>query len=634
MTMPRPAERPVATSESQRRTVLSMRVLLLLVALVPTFGMVALVAATATRAASERDAANQLQSDVEDLLSLIDARVAAADEELASSVLTIGADLGVDAAGLRDLYGVDYAAQLEAAREVVDADDVLARAPEVTGSIADVRALRPGIDAGTVSFATLRETTRALNRDLDQLWAEQFEARLLQEASGSLPAVVHARLDALDHTYLALIAGSSRATTTGQLLIGMASTDDAAEVLDAGTRFDTAVEGFEGRLGPRARAAWEAHTANPAARRFDATLDDAIVVALTGEPSPLSSDPAAFGEAFIDGTTWGNGLRDTVRGAATDLRMIGADEAADAAGDLRLLQAIGAALVLVSFGGAVLVARLVARPIRLLEEAAQEIRAGRFNLPLVDVRRPRELADTASAFNEMTSTLSAVEAHAVALADDPEATLLSAELPGRTGRALQVALNRLRSSMRMAEQHRRELEEAATHDSLTGLLNRPAATEVIARDLQRVAREGGAVAALFIDLDNLKEINDVHRHAAGDHALRLTAEALRASTRATDVAARLGGDEFLVAGVVHDVPQEIEAVAARIHHAVSDQILITATEQIPLRCSIGIAIAEARDTVESLIDKADAALYTAKARGRHQIAWHRPEESTGHHEGA
>lgn len=629
MTEHRPTERANATVEPQRPAALSVRLLLLLVALVPTIGMVALAATAAARAASERDAANRLHSDVTHLLTIIDARVAAADEEVASSVLTIGADLGVDAAGLQELYGVDYAAQLDAARAVVDADPVLASAPEVAESVTAVRALRPGIDAGTVSFEDLHAAAHQLNRDLDELWAESFERRVLDETSGTLPTSVHARLDALDHTYLALTAGSTRATSTGRLLIGPATIGDVATVLDAGTRFDTAVEGFEGRLGPRARVAWDAHRSNAAARRFTATLDDAVVVALTGQPSPLSSDPVAFGEAFIDGTTWGEGLRDTVRGAAADLRAIGTDEAADATSDLRLLQASGGLLVLLSLGGAVLVARLVARPIRRLEGAAQEIRAGRFDLPPIDVRGPRELADTASAFNEMTSTLSAVEAHAVALADDPEASLLSEELPGRTGRALQVALNRLRSSMRVAEQHRRELEEAATHDALTGLLNRPAAMEVIARDLPRVAREGGAVAALFIDLDNLKEINDAHRHAAGDDALRLTAEALRAGTRATDVVARLGGDEFLVAGVVHDLPEEVTALARRIHAAVSERSLATATEQVPLRCSIGIAIAEPSDTVQSLIDKADAALYTAKARGRHQIAWHEPERSTG-----
>jgi diguanylate cyclase (GGDEF)-like protein len=254
--------------------------------------------------------------------------------------------------------------------------------------------------------------------------------------------------------------------------------------------------------------------------------------------------------------------------------------------------------------------------------AAQAIHDGRFDLPPLEVAGPRELADTASAFNEMSSTLAAVEAHTVALADDPDAAVLGEALPGRTGRALQVALNRLRASMQAAEQNRLDLQQAATHDSLTGLLNRAAALEVVRRDLRRVGREGGAVAALFLDLDGLKVINDGHGHAAGDDALRMTADALRSSTRATDVVARLGGDEFLITGVVHDVPAEVEALAERIHESVAGQILRCETEDIALRCSIGVALAGASDTVDTLIHKADSALYDAKRRGRDRIAWY------------
>src|SRR3546814_18648043 len=76
-------------------------------------------------------------------------------------------------------------------------------------------------------------------------------------------------------------------------------------------------------------------------------------------------------------------------------------------------------------------------------------------------------------------------------------------------------------------------------------------------DLARMERSGGTVMALFVDLDGLKPINDAHGHAAGDDALRLTAEALRAATRSADIVARIGGDEFLVAGVSPDGPRAV-----------------------------------------------------------------------------
>jgi diguanylate cyclase (GGDEF)-like protein len=312
-----------------------------------------------------------------------------------------------------------------------------------------------------------------------------------------------------------------------------------------------------------------------------------------------------------------------VRAAATDLRELAAAQAHSATRDLQTRLGLAALLTVLALTSTVLVSRSVVRPIRRLEAAARQIHDGRFDIDPIEAGGPRELADTASAFNDMAFTLAAVEAHAVALADDPDAPILDIQLPGRTGRALQVALNRLRSSIRGAEKHRRDLQEAATHDGLTGLLNRTAAYVMIERDMSRAEREGGQVMALFIDLDGLKLINDVHGHAAGDDALCLTADALRAATRSSDVVARIGGDEFLVAGIVTDEVAEVGALAERIRQAVADREVACPEEQVPLRCSIGVAVTKAGDdTVESLVRKADAALYVAKTRGRDQVVWH------------
>jgi diguanylate cyclase (GGDEF)-like protein len=175
--------------------------------------------------------------------------------------------------------------------------------------------------------------------------------------------------------------------------------------------------------------------------------------------------------------------------------------------------------------------------------------------------------------------------------------------------------------MRGAEQHRRELEEAATHDGLTGLLNRTAALAMIERDLAQAARAGGQVMALFVDLDGLKTINDEHGHAAGDDALQLTAEALRSTTRDGDVTARLGGDEFLVASIVGG-HVEVQLLAERIRAAVADQVLFGRHGPVSLHCSIGMAMSDAHvTTVDALIHRADSALYLAKGRGRNQVAW-------------
>ena len=604
-----------------------MRSLLLLVVLIPTIGMVMISTIAASRARDERNAAHRLVEGVTELLAIVDARAAIADEEVVSSVLTIAADLGASAQEVGEIYGVDYLGQLAEARVAVDNDPVLSADPTLADSLDALRALRPGITRGSVAFDELYPIIRAVRDDIDQVWHDQFQLQAGDEVASRLPANVHASLAAVNDTYLALSAGSNRATLAIQVFTGDAAMDDTAALMDAKSRFAAAVDRFQDDLGPGAATAWRAFTEDPASQRFTHTLEEAEQSALSGEPSPLAGDPSAFGDALIDGDPWAARLTEIVRGAADDLSEISRGQAADASGDLRLLEGVSIVLTILSLAGAVVLARVVTQPIERLEEAAQQVHAGRFDLAPLRVRGPRELADTAAAFNDMARTLAAVEAQAVALADDPEAQVTGDQLPGRTGRALQVALNRLRSSIQVAERHRRELQRAATHDDLTGLLNRSAAVEVIERDLARVAREGGVVLALFLDLDGLKEINDQHGHAAGDDALRLVADALGAATRSTDVVARLSGDEFLVSGIAHDVPGEIDALADRVHNAVSEQVLVCASQEIRLRCSVGVALATESDTALSLINKADAGLYTAKRQGRNRIVWHEDPES-------
>ena len=221
----------------------------------------------------------------------------------------------------------------------------------------------------------------------------------------------------------------------------------------------------------------------------------------------------------------------------------------------------------------------------------------------------------------MTSVFSAVEAFTVTLAEDPDAPSLDEPLPGRTGQALQTTLNRLRESVRHAERQRVILHEMATHDSLTGLLNRQAARSAVIRELAMARRESRAVMMLYIDLDNLKGINDSYGHKVGDDAIRLTGQALRTAARASDIVARVGGDEYLVAGpaAAHD---EVQALADRLRRTVAASRLAVGAELVPLRCSIGVSYSAPDDDVDSLIHKADQALYVAKQLGRDRSAWH------------
>jgi diguanylate cyclase (GGDEF)-like protein len=166
------------------------------------------------------------------------------------------------------------------------------------------------------------------------------------------------------------------------------------------------------------------------------------------------------------------------------------------------------------------------------------------------------------------------------------------------------------------------LHEVATRDGLTGLLNREAALDAVTKELTRARRDHTTVMLLFIDLDGLKTINDTHGHKAGDDAIQLAARALRGASREEDIVARLGGDEFLIAGgPVHD-HGDVQALADRLHRSVAESSLKADRLSVALRCSIGVALSEPGDNVESLIQKADQALYFAKNEGRNQTRWH------------
>lgn len=157
-----------------------------------------------------------------------------------------------------------------------------------------------------------------------------------------------------------------------------------------------------------------------------------------------------------------------------------------------------------------------------------------------------------------------------------------------------------------------QLRETVGRDSLTGLLNHAAFHDAVSRALAVGGAPTEQVALVLFDLDYLKLINDVHGHQAGDQALRAVADALRATTRDADHAARLGGDEFgaLFVGFERDVVLRIaQRAVARICETVLPGVGRLST-------SAGVAFVSSTREPGDLFDRADAAVYDAKARGR------------------
>jgi diguanylate cyclase (GGDEF)-like protein/PAS domain S-box-containing protein len=169
---------------------------------------------------------------------------------------------------------------------------------------------------------------------------------------------------------------------------------------------------------------------------------------------------------------------------------------------------------------------------------------------------------------------------------------------------------------------RREAEEQlahqALHDVLTGLPNRALIMDRLTQGLSRAARQETAVAALFLDLDNFKLVNDSLGHVVGDELLRAVAARLDATMRPSDTVGRFGGDEFVLVCEDLGSADDAVAIASRIAETFAAPFSFAGREQ-HVTASVGVAVAADRfATAESLIRDADVAMYRAKETGKNR----------------
>jgi diguanylate cyclase (GGDEF)-like protein/PAS domain S-box-containing protein len=163
----------------------------------------------------------------------------------------------------------------------------------------------------------------------------------------------------------------------------------------------------------------------------------------------------------------------------------------------------------------------------------------------------------------------------------------------------------------------RQIRHDALHDSLTGLPNRSLLLDRLHHALARATRGAGRVALLFIDLDNLKVINDSLGHHAGDEMLKAIGPRLDGLLRASDTVARFGGDEFaIVCEDIADVEQAVE-IARRVVAAFQEPFVVAGEERFG-SVSVGVVVTNpvVPRAAEELLSDADAAMYRAKERGR------------------
>jgi diguanylate cyclase (GGDEF)-like protein len=164
------------------------------------------------------------------------------------------------------------------------------------------------------------------------------------------------------------------------------------------------------------------------------------------------------------------------------------------------------------------------------------------------------------------------------------------------------------------------LEDLATTDPITGLLNHRAMTERLAVEADRARRTGTPLAVIFADLDHFKQVNDVWGHHIGDLALQHLAAIVRANVRTVDLVARYGGEEFVIA--LPDQPlAQARQLAERLRRLVAETpVVIEATIQFDITVSLGVAFFPADGaTIDDVLIAADAAMYRAKRTGRNRV---------------
>ncbi len=193
--------------------------------------------------------------------------------------------------------------------------------------------------------------------------------------------------------------------------------------------------------------------------------------------------------------------------------------------------------------------------------------------------------------------------------------------PDGTKAILQVAqlahtlVEEISNHLRQQDKRIAELENLATTDALTKILNRRGFEQILLHELSVARRHGVGGVLIFIDLDEFKPINDTYGHAAGDEVLRTVSNLLNGHVRDTDYVARLGGDEFAILLPRSNKRNGVKR-AQDLDRKLNNAYAAWDGKQIPLKASCGVHMYASKAEVHELLEAADAAMYKIKQERR------------------
>ena len=241
----------------------------------------------------------------------------------------------------------------------------------------------------------------------------------------------------------------------------------------------------------------------------------------------------------------------------------------------------------------ILLGRRMSTPLLEINSAVSQLEGGHFDVKVPERSGNDEIAQLGRSINSMTDRLAEYEA---------------------------MNIKQIQSLNRELESANRELTQLATRDSLTGLVNVRVFREQLDVEIKRASRNGSTLALLLIDIDYFKKVNDSYGHQAGDAVLRAVGQLLRDMVRATDCAARYGGEEMAVL-----LPETSQQQAYRVAEKIRKLVMLESIEFDDQTLEVTVSIGVTADTVtpdydgETLIKRADEALYNAKGAGRNRV---------------